>query len=108
MLNLLRNSSVRKELGRDLERQIIARARAPRFFTGLGVPDTMDGRFDLVVLHAWLVLVRLQEGPMLMSTLIMEPLIPLALSISVGSPVQLVFEDRDVTLTVPRFQLKVP
>ena len=60
MLNLLRNSSVRKELGRDLERQIIARARAPRFFTGLGVPDTMDGRFDLVVLHACLVLVRLQ------------------------------------------------
>jgi hypothetical protein len=55
-----------------------------------------------------LVLVRLQEGPMLMSTLIMEPLLPPALAISVGSPVQLVFEDRDVTLTVPRFQLKVP
>jgi len=60
MLNLLRNSGARKELGRALERQIIARARAPRFFAGLAVPDTMDGRFDMVTLHAWLVLVRLQ------------------------------------------------
>lgn len=60
MLNLLRNSAVRKELGHALERQIIARARAPRFFAGLNVPDTMDGRFDMVALHAWLVLVRLQ------------------------------------------------
>jgi cytochrome b pre-mRNA-processing protein 3 len=60
MLNLLRKSSERKEQGRSLERQIIARARDARFFSGLGVPDTMDGRFDLVTLHAWLVLVRLQ------------------------------------------------
>ena len=62
MLNLLRNSGARKELGRALERQIIARAREPRFFAGLAVPDTMDGRFDMVTLHAWLVLVRLQAA----------------------------------------------
>jgi cytochrome b pre-mRNA-processing protein 3 len=62
MLNLLRNLGPGKELGRALEHQIIARAREPRFFSGLGVPDTMDGRFDLVVLHAWLVLVRLQAA----------------------------------------------
>jgi cytochrome b pre-mRNA-processing protein 3 len=62
MLNLLRNSGARKELGQALERQIIARARAPRFFAGLDVPDTMDGRFDMVALHAWLVLVRLQAA----------------------------------------------
>jgi cytochrome b pre-mRNA-processing protein 3 len=60
MLNLLRKSSARKELGRSLERQIIARAREPHFFAALDVPDTMDGRFDMVTLHAWLVLVRLQ------------------------------------------------
>ena len=62
MLNLLRNSGARKELGRALERQIIARARSVRFFAGLAVPDTMDGRFDMVALHAWLVLVRLQAA----------------------------------------------
>jgi cytochrome b pre-mRNA-processing protein 3 len=62
MLNLLLKSGERKEQGRALERQIIARARDAHFFAGLGVPDTMDGRFDLVVLHAWLVLVRLQTA----------------------------------------------
>jgi cytochrome b pre-mRNA-processing protein 3 len=62
MLNLLRNSGSRKEQGRDLERLIIARARAPRFFGDLHVPDTMDGRFDMVTLHAWMVLSRLQAA----------------------------------------------
>jgi cytochrome b pre-mRNA-processing protein 3 len=62
MLNLLRNSHSRKELGHALERQVIARARTLRFFAGLGVPDTMDGRFDMVALHAWLVLARLQAA----------------------------------------------
>ncbi|HEY6578588.1 MAG TPA: ubiquinol-cytochrome C chaperone family protein [Rhizomicrobium sp.] len=32
------------------------RARQPVFFHDFGVADTMDGRFDLLVLHAWLVL----------------------------------------------------
>ncbi len=41
----------------------MARARAPVFFTELCVPDTMDGRFDLVALHAWLALDRLASEP---------------------------------------------
>lgn len=61
MLNLLRKSAARKELGQGLERQISARARARVFFEKFGVPDTMDGRFDLVALHAWLVLARLKQ-----------------------------------------------
>jgi cytochrome b pre-mRNA-processing protein 3 len=60
MLNLLRNSSARKQLVQGLQDQLVVRARAPVFFTGLGVPDTLDGRFDLVILHAWLVLERLK------------------------------------------------
>ncbi|HTW35714.1 MAG TPA: ubiquinol-cytochrome C chaperone family protein [Rhizomicrobium sp.] len=41
----------------------IARGRRPVFYETLGVPDTIDGRFDLLVLHAWLVLDRLaQQG----------------------------------------------
>ena len=60
MSNLLRKSAARKELGQSLERQISARARARVFFAQFGVPDTMDGRFDLVALHAWLVLARLK------------------------------------------------
>jgi cytochrome b pre-mRNA-processing protein 3 len=38
---------------------IVTRAREPAFYDGYGVPDTVDGRFDLVVLHLWMVLRRL-------------------------------------------------
>ncbi len=38
---------------------IVAQARAPAFYTGYGVPDTVQGRFDLIVLHLVLVLARL-------------------------------------------------
>lgn len=38
---------------------IVTRAREPAFYTGYKVPDTVDGRFDLVVLHLWMVLHRL-------------------------------------------------
>ena len=60
MLNLLRKSSARKQFALSLQERLVARAREPVFFAGLGVPDTLDGRFDLVTLHAWLVLERLK------------------------------------------------
>ena len=62
MLNLLRKSSGRKQRAAALQAQLIARARAPVFYTALGVPDSMDGRFDLVTLHAWLVLEALKAA----------------------------------------------
>jgi len=40
--------------------RIVARAREPAFYTGWGVPDTVDGRFELLALHAFLVLHRLR------------------------------------------------
>ena len=36
-------------------------ARAPVFYTELGVPDTFDGRFEMVALHLHLVLLRLRR-----------------------------------------------
>ena len=41
---------------------IVARAREPGFYEVFGVPDTVDGRFDLLVLHLWMVLRRLRAG----------------------------------------------
>ena len=41
--------------------RIVAQARRPRFFTDGGVPDTLDGRFELICLHAFLYLHRLQR-----------------------------------------------
>src|SRR3981081_1690199 len=35
---------------------IVAQAREPLFYQSLGVPDTVNGRFDMVVLHLWMVL----------------------------------------------------
>jgi len=38
-----------------------AQARLPAFYAAWGVPDTLDGRFDCVALHAFLVLDRLKR-----------------------------------------------
>lgn len=41
---------------------IVAQARQPHFYASLDVPDTVDGRFELVMLHTILVLERLRGG----------------------------------------------
>src|SRR5579871_6440371 len=42
---------------------IVAQARAPGFYACYGVPDTVDGRFDMIVLHLALVLRRVRGEP---------------------------------------------
>lgn len=42
---------------------IVTQAREPLFYQDLGVPDTVNGRFDLLVLHLWMVLRRLRPTP---------------------------------------------
>jgi len=39
---------------------IVAQARAPAFYQDYGVPDTVDGRFEMIVLHTVLVLRRIE------------------------------------------------
>jgi cytochrome b pre-mRNA-processing protein 3 len=41
----------------------VAAARYPHFYRALGVPDSLDGRFDLVGLHAYLLIRRLRAAP---------------------------------------------
>ena len=41
---------------------IVAKARQPYFYESLGVADTIDGRFDMLVLHAVLFVRRLKGG----------------------------------------------
>jgi len=43
-----------------LNRQIVEAARRPVLFTEYAVPDTLDGRYEMVCLHAHLVLRRLK------------------------------------------------
>jgi cytochrome b pre-mRNA-processing protein 3 len=62
MLNLLRKSAARKQDGQRLYDGLVSRARQPVFFRDFAVADTIDGRFDMVALHAWLVLSVLKAG----------------------------------------------
>ena len=41
--------------------RVVEQAREPVFFTEWGVPDTIDGRFELICLHAFLYLQRLKR-----------------------------------------------
>ncbi len=58
---------LRKLLGRDEDNriahdiyiQVVTQARRPAFYLDGAVEDTLDGRFDLIILHLWLVLSRL-------------------------------------------------
>jgi cytochrome b pre-mRNA-processing protein 3 len=47
--------------GYELYGAAVAAARDPYFYVELGVPDTLDGRFDLVGLHAFLLIRRLSD-----------------------------------------------
>ena len=57
---LLRRKS-EKAAARDLYAAVVTQARQPDFYTDFGVPDTVDGRFEMICLHAFLVLRRLRD-----------------------------------------------
>jgi cytochrome b pre-mRNA-processing protein 3 len=57
----LLGSRPHEESARALYAGIVAQARRPEFFLACGVPDTVDGRFDLLVLHVFLVMHRLKQ-----------------------------------------------
>ncbi|MBF0356884.1 MAG: hypothetical protein HQL43_16780 [Alphaproteobacteria bacterium] len=44
------------EAAAQLYRRIVEQARLPEFYESLGVPDSVEGRFDLLALHAFLVM----------------------------------------------------
>ncbi|MGU9980403.1 ubiquinol-cytochrome C chaperone family protein [Phreatobacter sp. HK31-P] len=60
ILGLFRRKKNDETIG-TLYGAIVAQARNPLFYSDHGVPDTMQGRFEMVVLHAFLVLYRLKE-----------------------------------------------
>lgn len=43
----------------ELYRAIVEQSRKSDFYSRLGVPDSLDGRFDMIILHAFLVMRRL-------------------------------------------------
>jgi cytochrome b pre-mRNA-processing protein 3 len=63
-VNFLSRRSQHREAAERAYRRVVEQARHPAFYTDFAVPDTLDGRFELVCLHAFLYLHRLRwQGP---------------------------------------------
>lgn len=58
--NRFRNPTAPRRTIEAIYGMIVAQAREPAFYAELGVRDTVNGRFDMLILHLWLVLRRLQ------------------------------------------------
>jgi cytochrome b pre-mRNA-processing protein 3 len=66
MLRRLKDFFVRPIASKEIEalyRACVAQARQPYFYAALNVPDSVDGRFDLLILHVILVIQRLSNHP---------------------------------------------
>jgi cytochrome b pre-mRNA-processing protein 3 len=61
--NLFKTKDPRLDAVDALYGALVQKARDPRFYRDMGVPDTVDGRFDMIVIHAMLVMRRLRETP---------------------------------------------
>lgn len=63
MLDFLNaRTDMRRKAG-EIYGAIVTQARRPDFYAGLGVPDTPSGRYEMVVVHLFLVLERLRSAP---------------------------------------------
>jgi cytochrome b pre-mRNA-processing protein 3 len=61
MLGWLKRNAVVRRTGQQLYDAIVAQARQEAFYRDLGVADTMEGRFEIIVLHLVLALERLKK-----------------------------------------------
>lgn len=61
-LRSLSRTAARDDAAAEVYAAIVANARQPYFYESLGVADTIEGRFDMLLLHAVLVMRRLKSG----------------------------------------------
>jgi cytochrome b pre-mRNA-processing protein 3 len=61
MLQNLFRTRPRERLGQPLYERAVRQARAPGFYTSLGVADRIDARFELYTLHVLLLVMRLRD-----------------------------------------------
>ena len=60
---IFRRAADPRDTLRPLWHAVVARARAPHWYEDGAVPDTLDGRFDMVALILSLVLLRIEAAP---------------------------------------------
>lgn len=61
LLSFFTRGPDRSRHGAWIYNSLVEQARRPQFYESMEVPDTIDGRFDLIVLHAGLYLPRLKS-----------------------------------------------
>lgn len=57
-----RTYKAQRQAALQLYRTIVAQSRLPDLYQKYAIPDTVDGRFDCLVLHMALVIMRLQDA----------------------------------------------
>ena len=62
MLRSLRRRAEFQRKAGEIYGAIVTQARQPAFYARLGIPDTPTGRYEMVVIHLFLVLERLRSG----------------------------------------------
>jgi cytochrome b pre-mRNA-processing protein 3 len=62
MFKSIFKSSNDKLIAYSVYTKLVEQSRTPIFYTDLGVADTLDGRFDMIVLHIFLFLRRLERA----------------------------------------------
>jgi cytochrome b pre-mRNA-processing protein 3 len=75
---VLQGQGSTKQAAGKLFDRLVAQSRARVFYEQLGVPDTVDGRFDMVALHTFLIFQRLRgqgDGAALLSQALYDTLI---------------------------------
>ena len=54
--------AARREAAEKIYDSIVAQSRNPVFYVRCGVPDTLSGRFDMLVIHMFIVMQNLKLG----------------------------------------------
>jgi cytochrome b pre-mRNA-processing protein 3 len=63
LFGLFRRKTPYDAAAQRLYQSAVDAARRPYFYRHLGVPDTLDGRFEMIVLHVFPILYRLKHDP---------------------------------------------
>jgi len=62
MFNILKKRAERRDKARALYGEIVAQSRREEFYADWGVPDTVDGRFEMIALNVYIVIARLNRA----------------------------------------------
>nr|WP_321457459.1 ubiquinol-cytochrome C chaperone family protein [uncultured Cohaesibacter sp.] len=61
MFNLFQKKSRKEDIADELYRQIVAAARQTEFYLSYSVEDSVTGRFEMIVLHAYMFFRRMKD-----------------------------------------------